>query len=238
LTIPFDYDRIWLQKSERKIKMSEYPEPSGEIVTREYGATTFKQCGWCKYATGMHRYNYCISGNCRLQKNSYSDDYKIHWDDKCYFLTASQSDILNLIKYHEFQIQEAERGIERRNGNIKVLKRKIADAPKRPDLPDNRSSNHFKMGKEIAVYLDEYKKWYFGRVAPGYRSGDGCVSYILRGIGPQSGSFWGCGVCTPIVMLKSEYDFFKKNPNEYKIWCERAYDKDFNGKKIEIAPIP
>jgi hypothetical protein len=93
------------------------------------------------------------------------------------------------------------------------------------------------MGKEIAVYLDEYKRWYFGKVAPGYRSGDGCVSYILRGIGPQSGSFWGCGVCTPIVMLKSEYDFFKKNPNEYKIWCERAYDKDFNGKRIEIAPI-
>jgi hypothetical protein len=213
----------------------QYPEPSGEIVARERGATTLIECGWCEYASGTHRYNYCISGHCSLQK-SYSKE--VHWDDKCYFLTTSQSDVLNLIDYHKREIKNAENEIKREKKYIKLLEKKFFEAPKRPDLPENRKYNHFKLGSDVAVYFKEDNKWHFGKVVLGYRHEDGCVSYVLKDIGPQTGNFWGCGVSVPIVMLKSEYDFFEDHPDEYKIWCEKAYNKTYNGEKLVIAPIP
>jgi hypothetical protein len=102
-------------------------------------------------------------------------------------------------------------------------------------LPANRAYCHFQINDAIALYKDN--EWHFGNVRNGYRHHDGCVSFWLENIGPRTKAFWGCGVGSPTVMLKSEYMFFKDNPEEYKKWCAVAYKKKFNGVKLEMADI-
>ena len=207
-------------------------EPTGNLILRERGSTTFKECGWCEYATGSHRYNYCISGCCELRKDY---DAEVKWSDKCFFSDASKSDIQALIDYHERDIKNSKEHILREEKYIKKLSSLIKAAVTRPPLPSDRKYNHFNTGDEVAVFIND--KWHFGKVAPGYRHHDGCVSYILKDIGPQEKDFWECGVAVPIVLLKNEYDFFKKNNKEYDAWCKTAYSRSFNGKTIDIAPI-
>jgi hypothetical protein len=210
----------------------EIKEPEGKDVLREKGSTTLNQCGWCEYAMGSHRYNYCIEGKCNLQK-SYSP--YVVWSDKCKLLDASISDINAIIKNHKYQIESCESSIKRYKKYIKVLNTIMSKAPTRPPLPDDRSHDHFKLGDEIALHMDN--EWHFGEVMPGYRHHDGCVSYRLENKGPQGKDFWGCGVSVPIVMLKSEYDFFKINERSYEAWCEKAYSKKYNGNTLRHAPI-
>lgn len=213
--------------------MSNYPEPTGELVARKKNSTTLDECGWCEYAFGLHRYNYCISGKCSLQ-NDY-DDKEVHWDDKCFFDTASRSEIDSFIDRFRRDIKQSKESIKQDEKYIDRLEDLIGDAPYIPSLPMNRKYNHFEIGDDVAVFIED--RWYFGKVVPGYRHEDGCVSYVLRGFGPQDKDFWGCGVSVPIVMLKKEYDFFLLSPKAYKTWCKKAYAKDFNGQKLAVAPI-
>lgn len=47
----------------------------------------------------------------------------------------------------------------------------------------------------------------------------------------------GCGMSVPTVMLKSEYDFFVDNPEDWKRWITLACSKDYNGERIEAPRI-
>ena len=212
--------------------LTKYPEPPDSEKHRKRGETTLKQCGWCEFAGGTHRYDYCIEGNCSLQRD-YSDE--IHWDDKCLFLDASQNEIKSCIDYHFYKIKEAEKSIERHNKYIYKLKELHGSAKYTPQLPENREYNHFNEGDRIALYFES--KWLFGEVVAGYRHHDGCVSYKLDNFGPQQNGFWGCGVAIPHVMLESEYVWFKSHPKEYELWCKKAYNKKCNGKILEVAKI-
>ena len=80
-------------------------------------------------------------------------------------------------------------------------------------------------------------KWTKGVVKEGYRHHDGCVSYKLENIGPQEKGFWGCGMSVPTVLLESEYTWFIENPDSYKFWSSKAYNREYNGKTIPVAPI-
>jgi hypothetical protein len=221
--------------------LTDYHEPSIEYRSKLHGSTTLKQCGWCIYASGTHRYSYCIEGSCSLQK-SYSKDIK--WDNKCLFINASKSEIKAFIEHHEYDIKNHESSIERHKKYIIELQKIESEAPERPSLPDDRPHDHFNIDDHVAVWQGD--KWYFGEVRNGYRHQDGCVSFCLDGIGPQEANdkefpfkegFWGLGVSVPIILLKSEYDFFKDNQKEYDIWCEKAYSKSFNGKTLEPVEI-
>lgn len=207
-------------------------EPPVEMQDNDQGSTTLKQCGWCEYASGTHRYNYCIKGNCSLDK-SYSNE--IMWNDRCKFIDASKSDIDAVIKNHLYTIKQNNESNERHEEYINKLTSIQNDAVYRPPLPDNRKHDHFNLNDNVMIHYENH--WYTGEVRGGYRHHDGCVSYRLNGIGPQNEGFWGHGSATPTVLLEDEYQWFKLNPQEYLKWCEVAYDKEFNGEKITIAEI-
>lgn len=105
-----------------------------------------------------------------------------------------------------------------------------------PPLPRNRKHNHFNIGDKVVVFYNNL--WYTGEVKNGYRHHDGCVSYKLDGIGPQNeGEYWGCGFGVPCVMLKSEYDWFRDNPDKYKIWRDKSCAERYNGEIIELPEV-
>ncbi|MDA3808603.1 MAG: hypothetical protein PF440_11915 [Thiomicrorhabdus sp.] len=203
-------------------------EPQGRDINKESNSTTLKQCGWCKYAFGSHRYNYCISGSCSLRK-SYGSEVK--WSDKCFFLDASKKDIEAIVKNHKCRIKASKSSIRSREEHIRTLKVLSKDAVNRPTLPDDRKHDHFNIDDAVCVYFEN--SWHFGFVCNGYRHQHGCVSYVLDG---RDGTL-GCGMSVPVVLLRTEYDFFKENLDEYKIWCSIAYNKEFNGNKLDVAII-
>ncbi len=224
-------------------------EPPERMINREQGSTNFKQCGWCEYAMGSHRHNYCISGSCQLQR-SYDDDIK--WDTLCLFVSTSQADIQALIGYKEYRIKGAEDSIQQYKKYIEILSKMKEEAPVRPPLPNDRKFGHFNIDDEVMVASaekdaeDNALRWYSGKVKDGYRHQDGCVSFCLNGIGPQEandtefpfkGGYWGTGICVPTIILKSEYDFFVDNPSEFEIWKEKVESEVYNGKSIELPPL-
>lgn len=207
-------------------------EPALERRNNAYGSTTLKQCGWCEYASGSHRYNYCISGRCSLDK-SYNKE--VNWKDSCKFLDASKADVDAIINNHKWQIESATGTILRHKEYTKILKRLKNGLPERPALPDDRKGSHFEIDAPVRVWLEG--NWVKGVVKYGYRHQDGRVSYKLEGRGPQEVEFWGQDISTPTILLESEWQFFANNPSEYKVWSEKAYDKKFNGLILNIAPI-
>jgi hypothetical protein len=205
------------------MNLTNYPEPTGTLINKKRGSTNFKQCGWCDYASGTHRYDYCIEGKCSLLR-SYSKD--VHWDDKCNFITASKSELTELIKYHNCEIQNLKVQISMYKEYISILKNLETDANYKPTLPRDREYNYFNIGDKVAVFVE--RKWHFGEVTDGHTYHDGIVSYVLEDIG--SG---GLGVSRPEILLKEEYEWFKRYPEEYEIWCKKAYE----GIKQSPAPI-
>lgn len=207
-------------------------EPPEHLRHQEHNSTMFNQCGWCKYASGSHRFSYCVSGKCSLLK-SYGPE--IQWDTPCKLADASQNEIDAIEANHEYQIKGAEQSIAKHREYIIVLKHLQATAPARPALPDDRKHDHFNLKDPLAVWNVDKAEWTFGIVTTGYRHHDGCVSYGVMGI---SGSIYGGGgSAIPTILLREEYDFFEANPEEYDIWCVKAYNKKFNGQTLEKAPI-
>lgn len=226
------------------MKYDKKREPPESMVGRKCGSTNFKQCGWCEHASGSHRYEYCISGKCQLQR---SYDNEIKWDTQCLFTDASKSDIRALIDYKKRGIGNSRNSIKRNQNHIEILSELKKKADARPPLPGDRESEHFKIGKKVMVAIAEKKGdtrcWYEGEVKNGYRHQDGCVSFRLDDIGPQGANdtdfpfkdgYWGCGICVPTVMLKTEYIFFLNNLDAFAIWKRKVEVKDYNGDKIEL----
>lgn len=213
-----------------------YDEPPKSMRERPSGSTTMKQCGWCRYASGIHRHNYCIEGRC-IVLWKYNSNSKIKWDTNCIIREMSKAEIDAEIRRQKLNIEELQSRIESIECNLITLSIAIEDAPYIPPLPSDRKHNHFEVGDSVAVFCADKKTWFFGEVKLGYRHQDGCVSYRLNGVGPQDGKYWGMGVAVPYVMLLSEYAWFASNREYYKKWCEKAYNEDFNGKSLVIAEI-
>ena len=47
----------------------------------------------------------------------------------------------------------------------------------------------------------------------------------------------GCGYCVPTIILKSEYDYFAENPEDWITWINVATNKSFNGKRFDPDEI-
>jgi hypothetical protein len=222
------------------VTMTSYPEPPEELRDKEFNSTTLKQCGWCKYASGSHRYTYCIEGSCRLIYASFKlRDKEVHWDTECILSNYTSTDIQQLIEKTEYRIKESQGQIQRCRGYIKELEKLKEGRPWRPPLPDQRKYNHFNIDDKIACWYEPDRKWYFGEVKKGYRHQDGCVSYRLDGLGPQERNFWGCGTGVPTIILRSEFDWFANHSDKYLDWMKEACDgKEYNGKTIKMPRPP
>lgn len=201
------------------------PEWTAENMNRQKGDTTFKKCGWCVYAgSGSYRYNTMLSGNCNLMK-SYRNE--VGWDTDCKIISLGKQDIKRIVESKQYEIKSSLDGIKRTKQEIKtLLDLKVEN---RPPLPDNRGQD-FEIGE--VVYVFHENKWNRGTVVMGYRHKDGCVSYVLDDY-PESKKGWGCGTAVPCVIKKWEYDYFKKNPNEFTKWLDGS-DRKYNGDSLPI----
>ena len=47
----------------------------------------------------------------------------------------------------------------------------------------------------------------------------------------------GCGTSVPTVMLKKEYDYFAKYPEEWENWRDTSCSKDYNGKPFYTGDV-
>ena len=207
------------------------PEWTAENMNRRQGDTTFKICGWCEFAgCGSCRYDCHMSATCDLMK-SYGDNRDVEWDTPCRVIRLGQADINSIIASKKCEIEDSRRELEDLEKQIQVLRKdKRIPRSKKPAHPDSRFANYFKP-KDI-VWVFHKNKWNRGVVVPGYRSGDGFVSYVLDAY-PSSVKGWGCGTGVPCVFLDWEYKYFRNNIiefAEYMHLCDRTY----NGEKLGV----
>jgi len=199
-------------------------EPPAELQTRATGSTTLDQCGWCRYASGTHRFNYCIRGNCLL---SVAYDKPVTWDTDCRLKTMGKRDIQALADWHKTEIDRLFAQARRHTDYLQVLSQLKLLAPDIPPLPRNRRPDHFNIGDSVAVYADG--KWRFGIVENGYRHHDGFVTFKCRDWGPQDTDpdfkgYSGAGTHSSGILLHAEYLFFASNPEAYSKWCAGVND--------------
>jgi hypothetical protein len=202
--------------------------PKEILLTRKRGDTDYEMCGWCKHrGCGTYQYDCMLeNGKCDLLPNYHRNNGNYNWDTKCLVKNMSVADLKYIIKMKNCEIKEDENRIERRKKQIGVLEELVKTAKNTPIDSNNRYADHFNIGDKIVVW--ENNKWYLHTVGHGYRHHDGCVSW-------ETGA--GCGVCWPGVMLKSEYDYFVKHPDEWLIWRDNVCSKKYNGSTTELPNV-
>ena len=215
-----------------------YPEPEWNVenTNRKPGSTTFKQCGWCEYhGGGTCRYDCHITTSCNLL-----DDYGLgsdtYWDTPCLLKMLSKEDMDDIIGSKERSIKNHQESIKTLEKQIKIIRK--TDFPVKPPLPSNRLHD-YEEGEIVWIYSKKEKKWRRGIVVPGYRSHDGCVSYILDGVPesqPSRCGPWGCGVSAPVILKDWEYQHFMKTLEDFKIWLHLS-DTEYNGERMPIKEM-
>jgi len=205
------------------------PEWTAENMNRKEGDTTFKTCGWCEHTgCGTVRYGCHLNSDCSLLKDY--DDENL-WNTECLIMKMSKNDIPDLIRNKKYDIKNCLEGIKSAKKEMAVLnkiKNKLSD---RPATVDARSED---FNDNDVVYVFHNKKWNRGIVVPGYRSHDGCVSYVLDDYPESKGKPWGCGVGVPCVMSEKDFKWFLSHDiKEFETWI-KIQDSDYNGKKLGI----
>ena len=220
------------------------PEWNAENINRKAGATTFNQCGWCSFAScGSRKYNCYLRTSCSLLKSygslkSYGLGENVYWDTPCIILMLGKVDLQACLNSKGYKIKECKKEILSLRESQAHLKSIIKKSKNKPPLPDNRIYD-YKNGETVWVFCAISKdnagddKWHQGIVVPGYRSGDGCVSYVLDDYSQTKGNPWGCGVGVPCVLKDWEYKYFRKNTDEFEIWLSLC-DKEYNGEKVGV----
>ncbi|MFA6711117.1 MAG: hypothetical protein WCS33_00165 [Candidatus Caldatribacteriota bacterium] len=210
------------------------------------GDTTFEMCGWCQHRTGgVYRYDCMLKGGCQLSKSDYTTKY---FDNACDIKLLGKLDIKSIIERKEREIKNNEEQIKRIKQHIHTLET-LDFADDMPCLPDNRSHDHFNLDDEVMVFIRGEADftpiktgWLGGKVVPGYRHHDGCVSaYIYEKYHTGDyldGHGYGSGYVIPLIMLKEEYEWFIENPMRFTDWIRLACeDKKFNGVIIDWMNI-
>lgn len=207
------------------------PEWTAENMNREEGSTNFEICGWCEYTGGgTCRYGCNLSSTCSLLK-SYDRYNKEHdWNTPCVIRQLGQHDIKNLVRYHQGDIKSMTNRIETVKGFISALIKISDEVKSSPPLPDSRGADYHPIGMVCFVYHEG--KWCRGTTAYGYRTHDGCVSYVLddypESKGKPDGSGpWGCGMSVPGILLDWEFQYFRKHLGEFEQWLSLC-DKKLN----------
>lgn len=214
------------------------PEWNAGNINKKPGDTTFKQCGWCEHTGGGScRYDCHISTSCNLLKE-YGLGNHTYWDTPCLIKMLSKKDIESAIGYKDYKIKEYKEMIERTKEEKNVLQN--LKPTKKPPLPSNRG-DVFDEGKTLWVYSQKENKWRKGIIVPGYRSHDGCVSYILEGVPeskpkPDGDGPWGGGCSIPGIILDWEYQYFKKNLDDFKTWLHLC-DTEYNGERYDVMKM-
>lgn len=203
------------------------PEWTAENMNRKKGDTTLVQCGWCEHAScGSVRYGCYLETSCSLLK-SYGVGSEVKWDTKCVVKSLGKGDMRSSIRSKRYDIESALRSIKETKKEIEIIQK--LKLPNKPPLPENRQED-FKLGEVVFIFHES--KWNRGVVVNGYRSGDGCVSYVLDDY-PESKKGWGCGSGVPCVLKEWEYKYFKKNLSDFRVWLDLS-DRNYNGARLNM----
>ena len=210
--------------------MDREPEWNAENMNKRQGDTTFKTCGWCEHVgCGFIRYDCHLNSTCSLMKD-YGTFKDVVFDTPCKITQLGKLDIDNIIQSKKYGITNLKAEIKRTQKEIATLR--SISAIDRPPLPDKRPCQYYPLGDIVWVLFKG--KWSKGTVVSGYRSGDGCVSYILddnkKCIADRG---WGSGVAVPGVLKDWEYKYFKNNFDDYLVWLDGS-NKKYNGTHIDL----
>lgn len=211
----------------RKLNKVQEPPWTAENMNRRNGETTFKQCGWCKFVGGgICRYGCYLSTRCSLLKE-YGIGNETYWDTPCIVVLMGKEDIQSIVSSKLYDIKSLKEQIKDIKNEIKTLKSlKVKNSP---PIPNHRIKD-FSNGEVVWIFHEN--KWNRSIVVSGYRSGDGCVSYVLDDY-PESAKGWGCGVCVPGVLKDWEFQYFKSNLEEFKTWLDLC-DRKYNGEDLPL----
>lgn len=208
----------------------EKPIWTEENINRKSGSTTFKQCGWCEHAScGSCRYSCYIETSCSLLKD-YGIGKEVYWDTPCIIKMLGKNDLISVIKSKEHSIKSKLDAISELYEEISNIISLDEFQKNKPPLPQNRIED-YNVGETIFVFCKD--KWRRGIVANGYRSHDGCVSYILEDYPETVEKPWGCGVSVPCILKEWEFIYFKTHPSEFKTWLALS-DEKYNGDKLPL----
>lgn len=227
------------------------PDWNAETINRTAGSTDFEVCGWCNHrGGGSYRYNCMLNGTCSLLRE-YDKHNEVEFDTPCLIRNLGKGDVMALIKSKKYAITECESRIKRANEEIEALVRCADRASGRPPLPENRPHDHFNINDEIMIYISRpddrvrylvENVWLSATVVHGYRHHDGCVSACTKEPYHTGDYLDGCGVgmgyAVPTVLLKSEYDYFAENPEDWQEWIRCACKKSYNGRKFSPDTMP
>jgi hypothetical protein len=209
--------------------MNDEPEWNAENMNKRRGDTTFKWCGWCKHiGCGSFRYDCAISASCDLL-SLYNKERK--WNDSCDVVLYGKTDLRSVIDSKNYEIKQSVENIKVTKKEISVLKSLLNKSLNTPPLVNHRSANHFNIDDIVYVFVGKdfdnknvSTGWHRGKVVNGYRHHDGCVRYVLDNVEESKGG-WGSGTGRPEVLLKSEFDFFKKHKDMFRKWLLMAEKK-------------
>ena len=204
------------------------PVWTAENMNKKKGDTTLKTCGWCNFiGGGSCRYSCYLSGNCTLLKEYHNG---VQWDSECRVMKLSKNDIPDIIRSKKYKIENAIQQVKDAKWQIASLKRIAKKLTDRPAMADSREKD-FNEGD--VIYVMHEKKWHRGIVVPGYRSHDGCVSYVLDDY-PESAKGWGCGVSVPCVLSKKAFEWFLNHDIEHFNRWIQLQDREYNGERLGI----
>lgn len=213
-----------------KRKICKEPEWNALNINRKEGSTTFKQCGWCVYVgCGSCRYSCHIDGSCGLLKD-YGPGSEVYWDTPCIVRMLSKKDILAVCESKVSEIEGLYSNIREEKKFIKVLR------GLKPTIKPALAVNGADFDDGSIVWVWTNKKWCRGIVVPGYRSHDGCVSYVLDDFPETKNKPWGCGVSVPCILKEWDYKYFKAHKDEFLVWLE-LQDREYNGEKLNMKEM-
>jgi hypothetical protein len=194
-----------------------------------------------------------LEGRCGLMPN-WSGDH--NWNDPCHIKKCGKADLQEYAASKKRENENALREIDRRNKQIEVLKGLTESADDMPPLPSHRAHDHFNIGDKVMEYIypplwaksehrpvaDVLCKWIPATVINGYRHHDGCVSTISdvqvhTNKDYHDGRGGGSGVGVPLIMLKSEHDWFAEHPDRFRDWMRLSCDHSFNGNAIDPEAV-
>lgn len=178
-------------------------------IDKEKNSTTFKQCGWCKYAIGLFTGNCCVTGKCAFLRYHLND---INSDTKCVIKQCSKLQLSRII-------DDINRSVTEELYYIGLLKDLFRKAPDYPPTIFERPFLHFREKDKVALYNDNV--WKFGHVV--YTKPDDSIICQIED------KQFNCFILSPFIMLKWEFNFFLKNKSTYKEWCEQSY-VDYDGE--------
>jgi len=206
-------------------------EPAKREDARKRGSTNFNKCGWCEFSDGPRRYDCVLWGDCKLLSGTglFGEKKlgrKIRFYYDCLLKELDRKDFEKIEEAYKRILDELEKKRIKEKGIIEELKKLAEGLEHRPYLPQLRSPELFKKEAEVIVFVKGGEKTLIreefieANVVRVYD--EGCVEFVAKKKW-HTGNFYegrggSCGIESPQILPKSEWEYFKRNPDYLRLW--------------------